>query len=113
MPPMYYYNKALGSVEEIVVKGMPLGAMATMPFYTEVKKDLSSGDIILLFSDGIPEQMNTKQEMYDYPRFFEKFKNLVEKSPQNIIDSIMKSIDEWRGNQSQDDDISLMVIRIK
>ena len=107
MPPMYYYNKALGSVEEIVVKGMPLGAMATMPFYTEVKKDLSSGDIILLFSDGIPEQMNTEKEMYDYPRFFEKFKNLVDKRPQNIIDSIMISIDEWRGDQSQDDDISL------
>ncbi len=115
MPPMYFYKKSSGAVEEIVVKGMPLGAMATMPFYSEIDKDLSSGDVLLLFSDGIPEQMNTEEQMYDYPRFLEKFKELVNenKSPQEMIDIIIESVDEWRKTQTQDDDITLMVIRVK
>ena len=110
---MYYFNKASGSVEEIVVKGMPLGAMATIPFYSEVKKEITTGDVLLLFSDGIPEQMNSEEEMYDYPRFLERFKDLVNYEPQEIIDTVMKEIDEWRGEQIQDDDITLMVIKVK
>lgn len=113
MPPIYYFNKASGFAEEIIVEGMPLGAMATMPFYREVEKEIASGDIIVLFSDGIPEQMNSEEEMYDYPRFFERFKSLVNLGPQDIINTIMKEIDEWRGEQTQDDDITLMVIKVK
>ena len=73
MPPIYYYNSKNEEIEEIIIKGMPLGAMAGFP-YTLYKKDLNSGDTILMITDGIPEQMNDKEEMYDYLRVKEKFK---------------------------------------
>lgn len=113
MPPMYYFSKLTGTVEELVVKGMPLGAMATIPFYSEIEKKLVSGDVFMLFSDGIPEQMNSQKEMYDYPRFKGLFETLIDKSPQELIDTIIKTIDDWRGKNTQDDDITLMVVRVK
>jgi serine phosphatase RsbU (regulator of sigma subunit) len=64
-------------------------------------------------SDGIPEQMNSNEEMYDYPRFKEKFHQIADKNPQEIIDTFIDTIDEWRGETPQDDDFSLMVIKVK
>jgi len=114
MPPLYYYNSNSGEVEELLVEGMPLGAMSKLPFYNSIEKDLNPGDVILLFSDGLPEQMNEKEEMYDYPRFKDNFAEILHnKNPQEIVESILATIDSWRGNAEQEDDISLMVIKVK
>ncbi len=67
MPPIYYYSNESKEVEEIVIQGMPLGAMKKYP-YKLIEKELKSGDKILLLTDGLPEQMNDKEEMFDYPR---------------------------------------------
>jgi serine phosphatase RsbU (regulator of sigma subunit) len=52
--------------------------------------------------------------MYDYPRFKEKFGEILKaKSPKEIVDAILEAVDSWRGNAEQEDDISLMVIKVK
>ncbi len=112
MPPIYYYNKSTEVIEEIVMKGMPLGAMLNFP-YNVHEKEVKSGDIILLLSDGIPEQMNEDEEMYDYPRVKDQFIKVAEKAPSEIIDHFIKSCDNWMGSAIQADDITIMVIRIK
>lgn len=112
MPPIYYYNKSAEVMEEIVMKGMPLGAMANFP-YNIHEKVVKSGDIILLLTDGIPEQMNEDDEMYDYPRVKDQFIKVAEKAPSEIIDHFIKSCDNWMGSAIQADDITIMVIRIK
>jgi len=112
MPPIYYYNKSAEVIEEIVMKGMPLGAMANFPYKIH-EKVVKSGDIILLLTDGIPEQMNEDEEMYDYPRVKDQFIKVAEKTPSQIIDHFIKSCDNWMGSAIQADDITIMVIRIK
>ncbi|MCH7963346.1 MAG: SpoIIE family protein phosphatase [Bacteroidetes bacterium] len=112
MPPIYYYNKSAEVIEEIVMKGMPLGAMANFPYKIH-EKVVKSGDIILLLTDGIPEQMNENEEMYDYPRVKDQFVKVAEKAPSEIIDHFIKSCDNWMGSAIQADDITIMVIRIK
>ena len=99
-------------MEEIVMKGMPLGAMLSFP-YNVHEKELNSGDVIMLITDGIPEQMNIDEEMYDYPRVKEQFVKVAEKTPSEIIDHFIKSCDIWMGDAIQADDITIVVIRIK
>ena len=67
MPPIYYHNKETNQVEEIIIQGMPLGAMRNAS-YNVIEKELKSGDTILLLTDGLPEQMNPNEEMFDYSR---------------------------------------------
>jgi serine phosphatase RsbU (regulator of sigma subunit) len=112
MPPIYYYNKSSEVMEEIIMKGMPLGAMLSFP-YNVHEKELNSGDIILLLSDGIPEQMNEDEEMYDYPQVKDQFIKVAEKTPDEIIKHFIESCDSWMGDAIQADDITIMVIRIK
>jgi ligand-binding sensor domain-containing protein/serine phosphatase RsbU (regulator of sigma subunit) len=112
MPPIYYYSKKTENIEEIIIEGMPLGAMRKFS-YKVIEKEVKSGDIILLLTDGLPEQMNDNEKMYDYPRVKEHFKQILNYAPNEIIESFVKSGDEWRGEAIQDDDISFVVIKVK
>ncbi len=112
MPPIYLYNKKTNVVEEIVIQGMPLGAMKNAN-YSIVEKELNAGDTILLLTDGLPEQMNNKEEMFDYSRVKQQFNEVIENSPEKIIEKLVEAGDEWMSGRLQDDDITFVVIRAK
>jgi len=112
MPPIYYHNNETDQVEEIVIQGMPLGAMRNA-LYNVIEKEIKSGDTILLLTDGLPEQMNNKEEMFDYSRVKKHFKEIVENSPNTIIEKLVEAGDNWMNGRDQDDDITFVVIRVK
>ena len=112
MPPVYYYDCQTKEVEEILIQGMPLGAMKKSS-YNVVEKELKCGDILLLITDGLPEQMNVNDEMFDYSRVKSHFNVIAENTPETIIEKLVKTGDEWMGDRAQADDISMVVIKIK
>ena len=95
-----------------MVQGMPLGAMRNAQ-HNVVEKDLKSGDTILLLTDGLPELMNGKNEMFDYSRIKEHFIKIIEDSPQAIIEKLIEASDNWMNGGIQEDDISFVAIRVK
>ena len=112
MPPIYYHHKEKNEVEEIIIQGMPLGAMRNAS-YKIMNKELKSGDTILLLTDGLPEQMNAMEEMFDYSRVKKHFNDIVENSPSKIIEKLVEAGDSWMNGRVQDDDITFVVIRVK
>ena len=112
MPPIYYHHKETNQVEEIFIPGIPLGAIRNAE-YTTTEKELKSGDTILLLSDGLPELMNHKEEMFDYPRVQEHFLANIDNSPDTIIEKLVAAGDKWMDGRNQDDDITLVIIRVK
>ena len=112
MPPVYLYKKREASVKEILLKGMPLGAMKTFP-YTLHETKLESGDTLLLLTDGLPEQKNAREEMFDYGRVEQAFAELGTAAPNDTIKKLVEAGESWMEGVIQDDDITLMVIRKK
>ncbi|MDR3665242.1 MAG: SpoIIE family protein phosphatase, partial [Ignavibacteriaceae bacterium] len=112
MPPVYYYNGKTNEVEEILVQGMPLGAMKKGS-YKMVEKELNRGDVLLLITDGLPEQMNNNDEMFDYSRVKNHFNEIAGNTPDVIIEKLIRSGDEWMQDKIQADDITLVVIKVK
>jgi ligand-binding sensor domain-containing protein/serine phosphatase RsbU (regulator of sigma subunit) len=112
MPPIFYYDSIEKNVEEIVIQGMPLGAMKSFP-YKVIEREIKSGDTILLLTDGLPEQMNPKEEMFNYTRVKKHFNDIIANSPDTIIEKLVEAGDVWMNGRIQDDDISFVVIRIK
>jgi serine phosphatase RsbU (regulator of sigma subunit)/ligand-binding sensor domain-containing protein len=75
MPPALLYRSNTKTVEEIVLKGMPLGAYQDFPY--ELKEtDVHPGDTLLLLSDGLPELFNRNKEMFGYDRVMETYKKV-------------------------------------
>lgn len=112
MPPVFYHHKETNQVEEIIIKGMPLGAMRNASYNT-VEMDLKSGDTILLLTDGLPEQMNPDEEMFDYSRVKKHFNEIIDNSPNGIIEKLVEAGDVWMNGRVQDDDITFVVIKVR
>jgi serine phosphatase RsbU (regulator of sigma subunit) len=112
MPPVYYHSKETNQVEEIIIQGMPLGAMRNAS-YNVIEKELNSGDTILLLTDGLPEQMNNNEKMFDYSRVKKHFNEIIDNSANEIIKKLVEAGDNWMNGRVQDDDITFVVIKVK
>ncbi len=84
MPPVYLHRKADSAIEEILLKGMPLGAMKNFPYGLH-ETDLTAGDTLLLLTDGLPEQKNSSGDMFDYARLQKEFAAAADQTPEEII----------------------------
>jgi len=110
MPSPLIYRKATHTVEEVTLKGMPLGAFLDFP-YEEKKAELSIGDTIILMSDGFPELFNGQQETLGYSRVKEIIAEAGGKTPQEMIEYFSKTGELWANGKPQDDDITFVVLR--
>jgi serine phosphatase RsbU (regulator of sigma subunit) len=112
IPPLLFYRKETDIIEEITVKGMPLGALESFPYET-VETELSPGDTVLMMSDGILELFNGEKEMFGNDKVKEVFLENVNKPVAKIVDSLFLAADKWRGDAMQNDDITLVSFRLK
>jgi serine phosphatase RsbU (regulator of sigma subunit) len=112
MPPIYIYRAESKTVEEIVLKGMPIGGPGSFQ-YKATETMLAPGDTILLMSDGFPELFNNENEMLDYPRVKDMYQEAAEKSPDEIVAHLMDAGKKWSNGRPQDDDITFVVVKSK
>ena len=100
MPPIYIYRVKTKKVEEILIKGMPLGGPGSFP-YRALDTALKPGDTILLSSDGYPELFNKEGEMPDYPRIRDTFAESAMKTPDEMVAHLNTIGNEWRNGRPQ------------
>jgi serine phosphatase RsbU (regulator of sigma subunit) len=112
MPPIFIDKRESQSIEEHVIKGMPLGAFNDFP-YSVIESDISSGDTILLMSDGFPELFNDEKEMFGYKRARNLFEELAGNAPEEIISKLKDAGSEWVKDKDPDDDVTFVVIKVK
>jgi len=112
MPPIYLYKSATKQVEEFMNNGLPLGGLRDEDFVLENRK-FEAGDVLVQLSDGLPEAPNLAGEMYDYERLRSLIQNSCHLSAQEIIDVLIKSVDEWMQGKRNPDDITLVVTKKK
>lgn len=112
IPSLLIYRKEAGIIEEITVKGMPLGAVASFPYET-VETELNPGDTVLMMSDGILELFNEKKELFGSDIVKEVFLDNVSRPVDKIVESLYSAADAWRGAVMQNDDITLVAFRLK
>jgi serine phosphatase RsbU (regulator of sigma subunit) len=110
MPPAYLFRDADSSVEEILLKAMPLGAMKNFP-YSLYETTMEAGDTLLFLTDGLPEQKNHAAERFDYARVIEYFKETARSAPADVITRLVAEGEDWMRQSVQEDDITLMVIK--
>lgn len=110
MPPCLKYHNGRDHVEEILLKGMPLGSQVEYP-YKEKEISVEEGDTFLLMSDGLMELFNDQREQLGMERIKRVFKDAAGSTASDILSQITKLIDQWQGTKSQEDDITVLVIK--
>lgn len=105
-----------GNLEELPAGGIALGAAdnSMLSKLVDVKKIiLQKGDYFIQFSDGVDEAMNAKNDEFGLERFYAALKTSNGKSPQQMIDTVVRELKKFTGTTPQHDDITLIALRIK
>jgi len=113
MPPLII-RRSDGRVEEIMVEGLPLGALDGEKYgLTEFR--LEKEDVLILMSDGLPERLNHKGEMYGDTRLVTAIQNAsrMSQNASEIVDALVKFGDDWSNGTPQNDDVTLVVLKVK
>ncbi len=96
------------SIERLeTVHGGPLGLFDDSD-YTCEKVTLSPNDLILIYTDGISEATNKKNELYGDERLFEFIENNKTSSPESIIKRVLVDVRGFVKEAEQSDDIALL-----
>ena len=110
MPPLYIFHNEAHQVEEVLLKGMPLGAFPDFP-YQNCSKTLAVGDTLLLLSDGLAEIFNDQNEIIDYPRIRKAFEEIGHLQANEIVSRLRQLVIEWRNGRELHDDVTFVVIK--
>ena len=104
------YRAATNKVETFSIPGTWLGITDDIQNHLkEVKVKLESGDVVLLFTDGITEATNAKGEMYGQVRLQQALNKYADFSVTKIRDKIIEEVMSFQETQS--DDITLAVMK--
>jgi serine phosphatase RsbU (regulator of sigma subunit) len=76
----------------------------------EVK--LKPGQIYAFFSDGITEAMNETMELFGENNLSEILKKNKSKASTQIMDEIWSSLKSFRGNAEQNDDMTMVIVKV-
>ena len=110
MPPFFYYNTKKGTCQEILLEGLPLGGLKNES-YTKQSLKMSTGDTIMVVSDGLPEAENENKELYDYQRINSILKTSNEFSAEEIKKKLFNSLDKWLKGGIPQDDVTVLIIK--
>lgn len=110
MPPAFLYRGDRGAAEEILVEGLPLGAMGDSDYSLRVV-EFKRGDSLVLISDGLPELRNPDGDILGYDAVQQAVSDHGAGPAQELLDQIVALGDAWSGGRALDDDITVVVIQ--
>jgi sigma-B regulation protein RsbU (phosphoserine phosphatase) len=92
--PAYLYRSNTGKIEELPSGGLILGAFASVS-YQSSPFQLLPGDILVVYSDGVTEAENPKEEMFGEERLL---KIIQQEAPQEVMSSSRSSCKPLRNS---------------
>ena len=99
-----------GSIERLDVGGLPFGIMPEAP-YQMATVTLNPGDWLIIFTDGLIEAVNARDEEYGEDRLMAVLHANQSLAPQEMLKALTSAVDLFVGNTAQHDDITCMLLK--
>ena len=87
-----------------------LGGMPNVK-YANNEGVFDPGQILFLYTDGVPEANNTKGELYGEVRLNKYLASVHDKDVKDICDGTMKEVDKFAAGAEQFDDITILALK--
>jgi sigma-B regulation protein RsbU (phosphoserine phosphatase) len=114
--PIIVYRAKDSSCEIIKPDGMVLGVTCDPSFNNcikEVSFQIYPGDIIVMYTDGITESINEKQEEFGTTNLMDAVRISNKESAEDIVKNIIERVSRFTGDIPQRDDLTLVVLKLK
>ena len=103
-------RKKSGVVERLEVGGIPIGIFAESPYQVGTTR-LEDGDWLVIFTDGVVEAVNAKDEEYGEPELIRLVDRKSGSAPAELLRQMWTELDLFVGNTPQHDDITCLLLK--
>jgi sigma-B regulation protein RsbU (phosphoserine phosphatase) len=100
-----------GKVETLYQGGLILGFEENRK-YEQGSIKLQAGDVILMYTDGVSEAMNEKEEEFGENRIMEFIQQNLTLPTEEIVAGLEKSVEVFTGDRMFTDDFTLILVRV-
>jgi len=90
--------------------GLPLGMFRNTRYY-EYYQAIESGQILVLYTDGVTEAQNPKGEEYGRDRLEKAVRANRNLSARDLITTIQQDVDSWTDGRGASDDMTFFIIK--
>jgi serine phosphatase RsbU (regulator of sigma subunit) len=99
-----------GMIERLDIGGLPLGILPDAA-YQAASVELAPGDWLVVFTDGVVEAENARQEEFDEMRLMNTINLNVAGTPAEMLKRLMSDLDLFVGSTPQHDDVTCMLLK--
>ncbi len=110
-PFPYHVHAADGTITELDISAYPLGVTPRASYKT-AEVNFSPGDSFVFFSDGIVEAMNPENEQWGFERFEQVVAANSGLDAEALSGKILSEFDTFRRGVPQDDDVTLVTLKV-
>jgi phosphoserine phosphatase RsbU/P len=97
-------------VERLEAGGIPVGIFADARYVVGTTR-LDAGDWLVIFTDGIVEAENSKQEEYGETSLIRLVDRESATAPAEMLRSMLTDLDRFVGNTPQHDDMTCLLLK--
>jgi sigma-B regulation protein RsbU (phosphoserine phosphatase) len=99
-------------IEELSTGGTVLG-LFPQASYDEATVDLRPGDVVVVFTDGVTEALNSKEEEFGEDRLKQLLRQVVHLPVNEISSRISQEMKNWIQDAEQYDDLTFLVMKVQ
>jgi hypothetical protein len=103
-------RRASGQIERLDVGGLPFGILPETQ-YDAATVNLAPGDWLIIFTDGLVEAVNARDEEYGETRLLATLEAGKSLQPNDLLKRLMYELDVFVGNTPQHDDVTCMLLK--
>ena len=110
--PILHYNAKTDEITQISKVTEPIGVEKNT-VYTDTELEVDSGDILVMYSDGVAESVNIAGRQYSKNRLIQIVTENKNLSGKEIASLVKTDIKQFCGSVRQHDDQTVLIIKIK
>jgi phosphoserine phosphatase RsbU/P len=104
-------RRSAGTVQRLTIGGLPLGILASAS-YESAGLVLQPGDWLVIYTDGVVEAMNQRDEEYGEQRLLQVLNTGAAITPDEMLRRLMSDVDAFVGPTPQHDDITCLLVKV-
>ena len=104
--------RASGQFERLDAGDLPLGIDPNAP-YLPTEITLAAGDLLLIYSDGLVEAVNGREEEFGEHRVIDLLKTAPQEAAEETLQRLLASVRTFTGQRRQYDDLTAFVVRAR
>lgn len=98
-------------IEELTTGGTIIGMFAQSA-YEEGLLDLHKGDVLIVFTDGVPEALNPHDEEFGEERLKDILRDVAHLSVNEMASRILQNLKQWIADAEQYDDLTFVLMKV-